>query len=145
MLVSLAAVAFASAAFAQDDVDRSKDYPGVTRMPGYYIANYQETAFDSFTFKVNEGNISKEQAVGGRRYDFRYNLKDGATMPSPLQILRNYQNAARAAGGLVMFSDADTTTLRMTKNAKEAWIAVETSNIPSGMFITMNIIEKEAM
>src|SRR5206468_8381502 len=31
------------------------------------------------------------------------------------------------------------------KSGKEAWIAVETSNAPSGMFITMNIIEKEAM
>jgi outer membrane protein OmpA-like peptidoglycan-associated protein len=145
MLVSLAAVAFASAAFSQDDVEGSKDYPGITRMPGYYIANYQETAFESFSFKIKAGNSWKEQAVEGHRYEFRYNLKDGATMPSPLQILRNYQNAARAAGGQVMFSSEDTSTLRMTKDGKEAWIMVETSNIPSGMFITLNIIEKEAM
>jgi outer membrane protein OmpA-like peptidoglycan-associated protein len=145
MLVSLAAVAIASAAFSQDDVDGSKDYPGITRMPGYYIASYQETAFESFTFKVKVGNTSKEQAVEGHRYEFRYNMKDGTTMPSPLQILRNYQNAAKAVGGQVMYSSEDTTTLRITKSGKEAWIAVETSNAPSGMFITMNIIEKEAM
>jgi outer membrane protein OmpA-like peptidoglycan-associated protein len=114
-------------------------------MPGYYIASYQETAFESFTFKVKVGNTSKEQAVEGHRYEFRYNMKDGTTMPSPLQILRNYQNAAKATSGQVMFSSEDTTTLRITKSGKEAWIAVETSNAPSGMFITMNIIEKEAM
>lgn len=145
LLASLAAVAFASAAFCQDDAAGSKDYPGVTRMPGYFIYEYQEQAFDSFTFNVKVGNTTKEQAVEGHRYDYRYNLKEGATMPSPVQILRNYQNAARTAGGQVMFTGEDSTTLRITKNGKEAWIAVQTSNVPSGMFITMNIIEKEAM
>jgi OOP family OmpA-OmpF porin len=145
LLIAMAAMGFASAAFSQDDVAGSKDYPGITRMPGYFIYEYQEQAFDSFTFNVKVGNSSKEQAVEGHRYDYRYNLKDGATMPSPTQILRNYQNAARAAGGQVLFSGEDSTTLRLTKNGKEAWIAVQTSNAPSGMFITMNIIEKEAM
>ena len=143
--VSLAAVAFASAAFCQDDVAGSKDYPGITRMPGYFIYEYQEQAFDSFTFNVKAGNGTKEQAVEGHRYDYRYNLKEGTMMPSPVQILRNYQNAARAAGGQVMFSGEDSTTLRITKDGKEAWVAVQTSNVPSGMFITMNIIEKQAM
>jgi outer membrane protein OmpA-like peptidoglycan-associated protein len=145
VLVGFVAMAITAGAYGQEDLAGSKDYPAVTRMPGYYIAEYQETAFDSFTFKVKEGNDSREQAVEGHRYDFRYNLKDGATMPSPLQILRNYQSAARAAGGQVMFGSEDTTTLRIARTGKEAWIHVETSNIPSGMFITMNVIEKEAM
>jgi OmpA-OmpF porin, OOP family len=145
MLVPLAALAFASAALGQDDVAGSKDYPGVTRMPGYFIYDYQEQPFDSFTFHVKVGNSSKDQAVEGHRYDYRYNLKEGATMPSPLQILRNYQNAARAVGGQVMFSSEDNTTLNISKDGKEAWIAVQTSNAPSGMFILMNIIEKEGM
>lgn len=145
MYFGFAVAALTLAAFGQDDVSGSKDYPGITRMPGYYIADYQEAAFDSFTFNVKAGNSYKEQAVEGHRYDFRYNLKDGATMPSPIQILRNYQNAAKAIGGQVMFSTEDYTTLRITKNGKEAWVAVQTSNIPSGMFITMNIIEKQAM
>jgi OOP family OmpA-OmpF porin len=145
MLVTFAVFAITSTAFGQDDVAGSKDYPGITRMPGYYIYDYQETAFDSLTFNVKEGTKEKQQAVEGHRYDFRYNLKDGATMPSPLQILRNYQNAARTAGGQVLFTGEDTTTIRLTKGGKEAWVAVHTSNAPSGMFITMNIIEKEGM
>jgi OOP family OmpA-OmpF porin len=145
MVVGFAAMAMGVAVYGQEDLAGSKDYPGVTRMPGYYIADYQEQAFDSFTFKVKEGNGSKDQAVEGHRYDFRYNLKEGATMPSPLQILRNYQNAAKAVGGQVMYAGEDSTTLRIAKDGKEAWIAVQTSNIPSGMFITMNIIEKEGM
>jgi outer membrane protein OmpA-like peptidoglycan-associated protein len=145
MLVAFGVFAITSTAFGQDDVAGSKDYPGITRMPGYFIYDYQETAFGSLTFNVKEGTKEKEQAVEGHRYDFRYNLKDGATMPSPLQILRNYQNAARTAGGQVLFTGEDTTTLRLTKAGKEAWVAVHTSNAPSGMFITMNIVEKEGM
>ena len=114
-------------------------------MPGYYIADYQEQAFDSFQFNVKAGTQVKPQVVEGHRYDFRYNLKDGATMPSPVQILRNYQNAARAVGGQVLYAGDDNTTLRIANGGKEAWIGVQTSNIPSGMYITMNIIEKEAM
>lgn len=145
IFAGLAPFLLTSAAFGQDDLAGSKDYPAVTRMPGYYIAEYQESPFDSFTFKVKEGNGSKDQAVEGHRYDYRYNLKDGATMPRPVQILRNYQNAAKAVGGQVMYSGEDYTALRIAREGKEAWIGVQTSNIPSGMFITMNIIEKEAM
>ena len=39
----------------------------------------------------------------------------------------------------------DLTTIRLTKGGKEVWLAVRTSNIPSGMFITLTVIEKQAM
>ena len=107
LLVALAATVFVStfipSAFCQDDVAGSKDYPGITRMPGYYIYDYSELPFDSFTFTVKEAGKTKDVKVEGHKYDFRFNLKDGATMPSPIQILRNYQNAARTAGGQVLY------------------------------------------
>ena len=149
LLVALAAAAFLStfisSAFCQDDVAGSKDYPGITRMPGYFIYDYSELPFDSFTFTVKEAGKTKDVKVEGHKYDFRFNLKDGATMPSPLQILRNYENAARTASGQVLFEGEDSTTLRLAKGGKEAWVVVNTSNIPSGMFITMTVIEKEGM
>lgn len=138
-------VAMTAAVHGQEDVAGSKDYPGVTRMPGYFIYDYQENQFDSFTFKVKEGNGAKEQAVEGHRYDYRYNLKDGVTMPSGIQVQRNFQNAAKAVGGQVMYAGEDISTLRIIRDGKETWINVENSNAPSGMFITMNIIEKAAM
>jgi outer membrane protein OmpA-like peptidoglycan-associated protein len=130
---------------SQADTEGSKDYPGISRMPGYYIAEYQESPFDTFTFTVMEGKAKKEQAVEGRRYDFRYNLKDGAAMPSELQVVRNFQNAARSAGGQVLFDSPDETTLRLNKDGKAVWVAISVGNAPSGRYITMNIIEKEAM
>ena len=77
-------------------------------MPGYYIADYQEAAFDSYSFNVTEAGNEKKQAVEGHRYDFRYNLREKATEPSQLQVVRNYQNAARSAGGQVLYGTGRT-------------------------------------
>lgn len=144
-LVALAAAAFALSASCQDDVAGSKDYPGISRMPGYFIYDYTEMPFDAYTYTVKDGNNTKEIKVEGHKYDFRYNLKDGATMPSGLQILRNYENAARAAGGAVLYEGEDSATMRLKKGDKEIWMEVSHSNIPSGMCIYLKVVEKEGM
>ena len=145
LLVALAALTLASTSFGQNDIAGAKDYPGISRMPGYFIYDYSELPFDTYTFPVKVGTKFKDEPVEGHRYDFRYNLKDNATMPSPIQILRNYQNAARSVGGQVLYDSGDATTIRLNKNGKETWLSIHTSNEASGMFITMTIIEKQAM
>jgi OOP family OmpA-OmpF porin len=145
LLAAMIAFVLVPAGFGQDDMEGSKDYPGITRMPGYYIRDYKETGFDSVTFNVKQGNAVKEQPVEGKRYDFRYDLKDGTTMPSPLQIHRNYQNATKAAGGQVLFTGEDESTLRLMKGGNEVWVKLTNSNAPSGMAIYLSIIEKQAM
>jgi OOP family OmpA-OmpF porin len=145
--VGLAALLTLPLAFGQTDCPGSKDYPGITRMPGYYISSYQETEFDSLPFQIMVNGKEKEEAVEGHRYDLLYELKDNATVPSQLQVVRNYQNAARAVGGQVLFetSDHDGTTLRVNKEGKEVWFAIQVANQPSGTKITMRVIEKKAM
>ncbi|MEO8594827.1 MAG: OmpA family protein [Candidatus Solibacter sp.] len=143
--VVLAVLAALPHASAQTDAAGSQDYPGISRMPGYYISNYQDTPFDTHTFAVLAGHAKQDKPVEGRKIEFRYDLKDGAAMPSELQIVRNYQNAAKAAGGEVLFDSAELTTLRLAKAAREAWIELRTSNRPSGMFFTMVLIEKQPM
>jgi OOP family OmpA-OmpF porin len=145
LLATCAVFALIPCAFGQDDVAGSKDYPGISRMPGYFIYDYQDSPFDSFTFHVKAGTTVKDQAVEGHRIDFRYNMKDGATMPSPLQIHRNYENAAKAVGGQVMYRLDDETTIRFMKDGHEVWAKITNCNAPSGMCIMMNIIEKAAM
>ena len=141
-LVALTTVPFA---FGQTDVAGSKDYPGLTRIPGYYIAEYQESPFDTYSFTVTEGGKERKQAVEGHRYDFRYNLMEKATMPSQLQVVRNYQNAARTAGGQVLHGTSEATTLRLAKGGKEAWFSIDVCNQPSGLCVMMVVIEKEGM
>jgi len=144
-LVALAAVPFA---LAQTDRPGSKDYPGLTRMPGYYISEYSESQFDSFTFKVKEGDKEKDQAVEGRLFRYRYDLQANAVAASALQIVRNFQNAARSAGGQVLREAGEgnnrETTLRLAKGASEVWIALRALSSADRLY-QLVIVEKQAM
>ena len=151
LLVVLAALVIASAAFAQEDVAGSKDYPGLSRIPGYYILEYSETGFDSFTFQVKEGNKDKQETIEGHLYKIRYDFGggDASQLPaSAMQILRNYQNAARAAGGKIVFEagggDDRTTTVHFVKGDKETWLEVHALS-SADKVIFLNIIEKQAL
>ncbi len=145
-LGSLVAVIMISSAFGQADVAGSKDYPGISRMPGYYISDYKESQFDSFAFTVTENGKEKQQTVEGRRFNFRYDLAPQKQLASDLQIVRNYQNAVRSAGGKVL-RDSGTvdrdTTLRLAKGGSEIWVAIST-RAHGGMYL-VTIIEKQAM
>lgn len=144
-LAFLVAFVAAPASLAQTDVAGSKDYPGISRMPGYYIYDYEDVPFDSYSFPVKQGTSVTKQAVEGHRYNIRYNLLDNAPAPSQLQVVRNYENAARAVGGQVMYDAPDETTIRLTKGGKEVWFTFQVCNAPSGTCIPMVIIEKQAM
>ena len=131
MVVALTCVLVAPMVFGQTDQPGSRDYPGISRMPGYYISSYKESQFDSFAFTTKEGGKEKKQAVEGKRYDFRYDAKkDAGLTTTSLQILRNYQNAARSAGGQVLYEYPDGS-------------AVTRQHPPSAYYLT--IIEKQAM
>jgi hypothetical protein len=122
LLVALAAIAVASTAFGQTDVAGSKDYPGITRMPGYYIDSYEEMQFSSFTFTVTQGSKTTKQPVEGHWYHIKYQRRKDAQPASAVQIRRNYQNAARAAGGQVLQDDGgdgQRTTVRIAKGGNK--------------------------
>jgi outer membrane protein OmpA-like peptidoglycan-associated protein len=62
-----------------------------------------------------------------------------------LQVKRNYQNAATAKGGKVLFDDGpqgQDTTFVLTKPDSEIWVLV---HISSPMVYYLNIVEKQAM
>jgi OmpA-OmpF porin, OOP family len=145
--IVFAAMVMTSAASGQTDRPGSKDYPGIARMPGYYISGYEEAQFDSHAFKVVEGGRQKEQAVEGHRYFFRYHPGTGAPMTTALQVIRNYQNAARAVGGQVLSEsgggDDRETTIRLVKGGTELWLDLGTTALPTHYVLT--IVEKQAM
>jgi outer membrane protein OmpA-like peptidoglycan-associated protein len=148
LLVALAAIALTStvAAWGQQ-VDRAgyKDYPGIPRVPGFILREYgdcTETAFDAYKFWVKENGKNVQQSQEGHMYYFRYRLKEGVTQPSALQIHRNYQNAARSAGGKVLIDENGYTTILLNKGGKELWMEIHTT---VGYVYDLTIIEKEAM
>jgi outer membrane protein OmpA-like peptidoglycan-associated protein len=148
LLVALAAIAITSTAFASDpQVDRAgyKDYPGISRVPGFILREYGdcvETAFDAYKFWVKDNGKNVQKSVEGHKFWYRYRLKQGVTQSSPLQIHRNYQNAARSAGGKILMDENYYTTIVLNKGGKELWMEIHANN---GYEYDLTIIEKEAM
>ncbi len=131
--------------FAQADKPGSKDYPGINRMPNTFIAAYSYSKFDSFAFPITENSRAKNEQVEGARYFFRYRNKDGVAPGSALETVRNYQNAARAAGGQMLFEEASSincrTTIRMRKGSSEIWLYINAYAVD----YELNIVEKQSM
>ena len=119
-------------------------------MPGFFISELETRDFDSYTFTVAAGKETKEVTVEGRKWSFRFNPNEGlATPPSALQIMRNYQNAVRTAGGQILYelNDGDhrATTLRFRKGNNEVWLSLEAYSDSANKYYFLRIIEKEAM
>ena len=148
LLVALAALTLISAtiAFGQEK-DRAgyKDYPGISRVPGFIlreVGDCVETAFDAHKFWVTENGKDTQKSVEGHMFYFRYRLRQGLPNSSPLQVIRNYQNAGRAVGGKILFDNGRVTTIVLNKGGKELWLDVAPYQ---GAEYDLTIIEKEAM
>lgn len=142
----LLGVLSAPALWAQQDRAGAKDYSGLSRMPGYYIEDYDEAQFDAFTFTVLENGKERKVPVEGHLYRYRFDRGKTAPPASDLQVVRNFQNAIRSAGGQVL-RDTGTqdreTTLRLVNQEREVWVAISTRG--HGALYLMVVVEKQAM
>jgi OmpA-OmpF porin, OOP family len=80
------------------DIEGSKDHPAVKRYPGSTIVAYDEKEFETMVFPVTEpaenfpGKVKNPE---GKYYRAEYQLPAKA---SCTQVLRNFENAFKAAG-----------------------------------------------
>lgn len=152
---------------AQNDVEGSKDYPLFSRMPNFFIYYYEEKEFDQAIFNVEvKGKQAefKPLSVEGKKYVIGYLLKEGTRpIPSRLQVIRNYLNAAKRAGGTVMldgtkFQDwtnaedggmlaMEAITVKFGKTGGEIWVGLTFDNayLDPDVAYVLTIIEKEEM
>ena len=147
--VFVLAVLCSTSIFAQQDADGTKDNPMFpTRMPNYFIEEATDN-YNSVDFNLAKGGAkiaTKEGATSLVRYDF--NPESGQSKPSVLQILRNYENAAKKIGSITVFLDAAEAiaTFKVMKNGKEtAWVKVECGGDNSNDFYVLTIVHLEAM
>lgn len=128
-------------AVAQElDVKGSKDHPLVTRMPDFYIGQYEENEFDLEKFKTDEGTVNME----GHKYMIDYRLQSGVTPSGKMQILKNYKNALQDIGAEVMLEGSYYYVFRIVKDDKETWVKVDPGNY-DGKRYTLTIVERAAM
>jgi len=149
-LVIAAAVAAAPAAGWSQPKDRDgcKDHPLFTRMPGFIIATCAENDFDAFAFVVAPG---KKNPLEGHYWQVKYFYKaEPGAKPSNLQIVRNFENAIKRVGGVVVHDQIgrggnarSSATLKLAKDGKELWADVSAYG-STGEYL-LNIIQKDAM
>ena len=145
LLISL----FSVSVFAQQDAEGCKDSPMFpNRMPNYIIGGCA-TNFDEADFNVAAGGTKTEHKEGTKtmvRYDF--NFESGQQKPSVLQILKNYENAAKKIGGVTVFQSSGEAigTYKIMKSGEvTAWVKVECGGNDSNDFLELTIIQLEEM
>jgi outer membrane protein OmpA-like peptidoglycan-associated protein len=129
-------------------------------MPNHYIYGCDHSNFEMRRFPVgpmNKEGKAKLQEVEGEFWSIDYILNEGATKASGLQIQRNFQNAAKRAGGTVegtypewcsleldeSFSDRCTnygTTLKFNKGGKDYWVFVNAAGVGGGPGYKLHIL-----
>lgn len=127
----------------EQDVERSKDHPMVSRFPGYYISDYDTQDFGSHEFSVSDG----DRRVEGRYWKIEYMLKDGTKKGGPLEIGRNYASTFTQRGGQKMLEELDSgggrLTVRMPAAGKHIWLEVAVTD--GGQIYTLTIVEEAAL
>jgi OOP family OmpA-OmpF porin len=129
-----------SVALAQEDVEGSKDHPLISRMPGFYIAEYIEKEFDSVPFRNEKG---QEINVEGKYYYIDHLVKGGAKAPSEVQIIRNFINALQKIGGKVVYQAPADLYMKVEKGGTISWAHISPYNGGDGYIL--EIIEQKAM
>jgi len=125
---------------AQADAEGCKDHPLFSRMPNFYIDDCEVNDFDSYEFNLDE---EKTVSVEGAKTYLSYYIKDGSPVPSELQILRNYVNAAQKIGGQVLTQGPYNAYLKIARAGSEFWVHVKACDGADCYQLT--IIEKKAM
>ena len=153
---------------AQEDAEGCKDHPLFTRFPNMYLAGCESSQFDLRKFPVGlpgkADQTLKSIDVEGPVTWLSYNLKDGATPPSGLQIMRNFENAAKKAGGTIegqypgwckatydgegmpRMGNGCTSfalTLKFARGGQETWVFLQAAEREGNYLMTVS--EREAM
>jgi outer membrane protein OmpA-like peptidoglycan-associated protein len=140
-LCALGAVGVAPHAAGQGhakDFKGSSDHPLFpSRMPGYYINSYRQSAFDAVRLETRPVTT-----IEGKHTRISYYLDTGQPHPGALAVHRNYQNAIRAAGGEVLFSSESYTVMKATRDGTEVWAQVQAGR---NRYIYLTVVERTPM
>ena len=156
---------FAQSVLANDDAEGCKDHPLFNRMPGYRINTCEIKQFDAREFPASgalnaDNKAVKVETVEGVQTFIVYDMPGETKTASGLQIQRNYLNAVKSAGGVVIaeygaensgkqlsddtWGNGDRAAVfKLNKGGKEIWARVHPYN--SGAGYALYIAEREVM
>jgi outer membrane protein OmpA-like peptidoglycan-associated protein len=127
-----------------------KDTPYFSGMPNFIIYDGADTEFDSYNFFNGKNCLSIE----GKKLTRHYTIKEDAQKSSIIQITRNYANAIKSMGGVILYEgepqDADCAENngrhmvvgKVVKGGNELWVEI----VPIGNEdYYMTLVIKESM
>ena len=126
MVVGVVSLLVLSAAPAiAQDAEGCKDHPLFTRFPNMHITDCQSSQFDVRAFPIGAARqgrqTTKSVEVEGPVHWISYEVNEGTTPPSGLQIMRNFEAAAKKAGGTIEGSDPAGARPTTTRSACPTW------------------------
>jgi OOP family OmpA-OmpF porin len=128
----------ANIAYANKDYKGSSDYPLISRMPGFWIAAFQESEYDSHAFRDSANN---KIIIEGHKYFIEYRLKKGGQEPGRLMILNNHENALKKIDAEILKQTKKDLYCKVTKEGKEIFIQVHALD----RLYRLTIVEREQM
>ena len=160
------ALLLAAPVMAQDEPDCT-DHPLFSRFPNMRLAGCENVQFDLRGFPTGQpdadGNTKTVDVEGAVTW-LQYELIEGSAMPSGLQIMRNFENAARKAGARIEGQypgwckanyDGEkmprmgngclsyALTMKFVSSDKETWAFLQATEDEGNYSLT--IVEREAM
>ena len=141
VLLSIALLTELPSLAVQNDVKECKDHPLFPkRIPGSWIHSCSHKTFDAYPFTVAKGKTAQ---VEGELWKISYYPQaDAKEKPSELQILRNYENAVKESGGVVVYGEKSRETFKLAKDGKEIWVEVTAEF--TGKY-SLTILQKKGM
>ena len=119
----VALLLLSSISLLAQDAEGCKDHPFFSRMPHYFILDCSQN-FAKLEYYVSDGvTDTKEGNVTIISYDYPDDASTKA--PSPLQIIRNYENAILKLGGKKIYVTDRDLNYSLKRNSKEYIIRVE--------------------
>ncbi|MBK7227386.1 MAG: OmpA family protein [Ignavibacteriales bacterium] len=136
--------------FPQQDAEGCKDPELFTRFPNFYIRNCAENfnelelSMSATVKETKEGNLTTIY--------YGFNFDTGEKMKSPLQIMKNYENAVVKNGGKMVFKNTSTdsdleATYHLVSKDKEYWVKIDhfAGNGIDVEAFQLSVLEMEAM
>ena len=111
---------------AQNDADGCKDHPLLTRIANFYISKCEEN-FNELQIRTAS---NKTETKEGNLFtiDYVYNSGSGEKFKSPLQIIKNYENAIVKNGGKMVYKNSNAldaeleASYYLSTKEKEYWV-----------------------
>ncbi len=133
-------------AFADTDAKGCKDHPLFNRLSGFTIFQCK-TNYDRLDIKIDNDpksakNLKPEGDLTTNAYIFKKS-DDTPSPPSDLQVMRNYQNAAKQKGGEVLVERPGYTALKFMRDGAAVYAVVRTGS--GGYRLYVDVLEEKAM